>query len=341
MYSDSRELGAEDYSLIIRPKLCMLVGLNEGIFLQQLQYWRNNECTLKNVFNGKRWVINSIEQWLKNFPFWSENTMRRTIKSLKDKAILVTEKNKKYAFSRALMYRIDYDRLNEYHYEVNAPKVEAKEPSSVAGLDLTVLAYKLPMYPKWVDGCTQNGYLSIYTNKILSGEKKLALKTDEKTLHPDREGKEKMNSTAYEVSARALASAKAKKSEVKIPKQPYRIWQHFFRIHFDGKDLVKFVGEDIGKLNHAKKTLGDNFTDVTDCVLGDWRSFGAFALKQKGLTTYPTEPQTGFYLVHCDSALDFYQKSKEVATNDAESASDSGGLVLPSWMDASSLNKGD
>ncbi len=60
----------------------MKIGLNEAIVLQQLHYWLRDtgsgmEC------DGVRWIYNTTEQWLEQFPFWSESTLKRAFASLK------------------------------------------------------------------------------------------------------------------------------------------------------------------------------------------------------------------------------------------------------------------
>ena len=53
--------------LVINTQLAMKIGLNEAIVLQQLHYWLRDtnsgmEC------DGVRWIYNTTEQWLEQFP---------------------------------------------------------------------------------------------------------------------------------------------------------------------------------------------------------------------------------------------------------------------------------
>ncbi len=64
--------------LVINTQLAMKIGLNEAIVLQQLHYWLRDtnsgmEC------DGVRWIYNTTEQWLEQFPFWSESTLKRAL----------------------------------------------------------------------------------------------------------------------------------------------------------------------------------------------------------------------------------------------------------------------
>jgi len=70
----------DEYPLIILPKLAVLVGLNEAIVLQQLNYWLQKSA---HIFDGRRWIYNTYEQWQEQFPFWSISTIRRALTVLR------------------------------------------------------------------------------------------------------------------------------------------------------------------------------------------------------------------------------------------------------------------
>lgn len=96
--------------LQVLPSLALAVGLNEAIFLQQVQYWL---ATSKHVHDGRRWVYNSTDEWAKQFPFWSESTIKRIVASLRDSNVLLTRNDlNKHSFDRTLWYSIDYAELN-------------------------------------------------------------------------------------------------------------------------------------------------------------------------------------------------------------------------------------
>lgn len=98
--------------LQVLPSLAVAVGLNEAIMLQQVHYWINNPKLKAKEYDGKRWVYNSISQWQSdNFPFWSTNTIRRTVESLEKQGILLTEKLSPNSLNRVKYYTIDYDAL--------------------------------------------------------------------------------------------------------------------------------------------------------------------------------------------------------------------------------------
>jgi len=112
----SSKLLINESPLQILPTLAEKVGLNEAIVLQQIQYWLAiNEKSNKNdhFHDGKWWTYNTKKDWQRQFPWWSEATVKRILKSLREKGLLLTtsEYNKK-GYDRTLWYTIDYDKLN-------------------------------------------------------------------------------------------------------------------------------------------------------------------------------------------------------------------------------------
>ncbi|MGS6422161.1 conserved phage C-terminal domain-containing protein, partial [Enterobacter hormaechei] len=57
--------------IVSNPDLAYRIGLNEAIALQQVNYWLK-ETTSGLERDGVRWIYNTNEQWVEQFPFWSE-----------------------------------------------------------------------------------------------------------------------------------------------------------------------------------------------------------------------------------------------------------------------------
>lgn len=98
--------------LLVLPSLAIAIGLNEAIILQQIHYWLDTRIN-NNIINGSPWVYNTYSQWAKQFPFWSEITIKRTIRSLEDKKLLISDNFNKDSFSKQKWYTINYNKLSE------------------------------------------------------------------------------------------------------------------------------------------------------------------------------------------------------------------------------------
>lgn len=96
--------------LQVLPSLAVAIGLNESIVVQQIHYWLGiNGIGVEK--KGHKWVYNTVPQWQAQFPFWSTDTVRRTLVSLKKSGLLIGECLSDNAFDKTMFYRIDYDVL--------------------------------------------------------------------------------------------------------------------------------------------------------------------------------------------------------------------------------------
>ncbi len=97
--------------LLVLRSLAQAVGLNEAIILQQMHYRQTSERN-KNHFDGRVWVRNTYEEWGKEFPFWTKNTIVRTFDKLYEQQLILTYMEQ-VGFRNQKFYSVDYDVLNE------------------------------------------------------------------------------------------------------------------------------------------------------------------------------------------------------------------------------------
>lgn len=119
----------DDKPLIVLPSLAVAIGLNEAIILQQLHYWLQEST---NIRDGYKWVYNTYEDWQKQFPFWSKNTIIRAVKSLENKNLVIVGNYNKLKIDNTKWYRINYEELER----VGRPTTQNEQT----------------IYSKWVDG---------------------------------------------------------------------------------------------------------------------------------------------------------------------------------------------
>lgn len=94
--------------LQVLPSLAVRIGLCEAMIVQQIHYWLQRTRPLDD---GYCWVYNTVKEWQKQFPFWSENTIFRHLQTLRESGVLIAEKKSENAFDKTLYYRIDYEVL--------------------------------------------------------------------------------------------------------------------------------------------------------------------------------------------------------------------------------------
>jgi hypothetical protein len=93
--------------LVVNPGLASKIGLNEAIVLQQIKYW-TIETDAGIEHKGLRWVYNTHEQWAKQFPFWSVDTVKRTMSSLVKQGLVFVEKLNKAKHDHTNYYAINH-----------------------------------------------------------------------------------------------------------------------------------------------------------------------------------------------------------------------------------------
>lgn len=103
-----------DNPLVLDRNLAKLIGLNEAIVLNQVNYWiQKNKENNRNYHEGRYWTYNTYEEWTEEFPFWSKDTIKRTFKKLRDMGLIITGRFNIYQMDRTLWYTIDYEKLDE------------------------------------------------------------------------------------------------------------------------------------------------------------------------------------------------------------------------------------
>lgn len=99
--------------LQVLPSLAERIGLNEAILLQQLHYWLqvSENTQLDQDGQKRRWVWKTLDGWSKEFPFWSQRTIQRVLRSLVDDGIIVAEQKRKDEGDMTTFYAIRYEAL--------------------------------------------------------------------------------------------------------------------------------------------------------------------------------------------------------------------------------------
>jgi len=100
-------------------------GFDEAAFLQQLHYWTLNADVSGWLINDVKWIYNSLQSWLGQFPWMSEYGLRKAIANLKKLGLIQTAQHGLSQYNRVMFYRIDYGRLDRFIggvCEQNAPR---------------------------------------------------------------------------------------------------------------------------------------------------------------------------------------------------------------------------
>lgn len=139
----ARRLLLDEAPLILLPSVAVVLGVNEALILQQINYWIQAS---KNEYDNHFWTFNSYNDWRKQFPFWSKETIGRGIRNLERMGLVIsTVGPNKRATDRTKWYRINHDvfeelfperaKMNDHSAKMNDHDVNLT-PSAVASKQL-------------------------------------------------------------------------------------------------------------------------------------------------------------------------------------------------------------
>jgi len=172
----------DDIPLFVSPTLAKLIGFNEALVLQKVHFWLKHT---DNVRDGQKWVYNTYAEWHKQFPFWSDMTIRRTFTNLEKQQFFVsaTKYNKSH-INKTKWYTINYEKLSETtgisvigEFLIDEPPVIAlPKLADAVGLNEAMFLQQLHFYQVckaidtddnkpdgiWIKR-TQKGWLRIFT----------------------------------------------------------------------------------------------------------------------------------------------------------------------------------
>lgn len=136
--------------LMCQPSLATKIGLNEAIFIQQLHYWLNRST---NYIDNRIWVYNTIDDWHKQFPFWSITTIRRIITSLEKKKLIITANYNKINIDRTKWYTINYSALDELENKDTAMNTnKSTDDNNTENSEKNSGINEQSKLPKWTNG---------------------------------------------------------------------------------------------------------------------------------------------------------------------------------------------
>ena len=186
-------------------ELTKFVGKNESILLNQINYWLSKCGREINGLNGL-WIYNSLNEWHKQFNYWSLSTLRRTIKSLEKYGVLISKKINARKWNHTKWYSIDYNKLKQLTKYSDIKKEEIAK--NLNNLPKTNYLNKPISSSKNIrtDRCVQNEHIIItknnYTNNISSNKESdinLITSSEEKVeeIQIDSNEKETINKMLY------------------------------------------------------------------------------------------------------------------------------------------------
>lgn len=148
--------------LQVLPSLAVKIGLNQALVLQQMHYWLRIS---KNIRDGHKWVYKTLDDWHKEFPFWSKSTLERIIRKLEEEQLIVVGNYNRMKMDRTKWYRVNYEAINltahnfqnkdMQHGEMAESIDVACEPSSLQNAENSVSNLTTPITIDYTKNTTE------------------------------------------------------------------------------------------------------------------------------------------------------------------------------------------
>lgn len=265
--------------LQVLPTLAVKIGLTEALILQQMHYWLNADHN-KNYLRGRHWVYNSYDEWHKQFPFWSKETIKRTIYSLERQKLVVSNKLSEEKFNHRKWYSIDYLELQRLDHEND------RSCQFVTNGEVT---YETPDQVKMTRSDKSDCYEHIKEQK-LQAENILSPSPTSSSFRPLEEEKEKIANKMKEIWVEVIGFIEINQLNPSLILNLYQCFQNLFSSSLDnwksycrkiasskflmgeggGKNFQKpwltwAIKEDTyQKIESGQFTLGDRITFLTE-----------------------------------------------------------------------------
>lgn len=101
----------DEHPLLVLPSLAVALGLNQAILLQQIHFLLQIS---KHIFDGRKWVYNTYEQWQTHFPFWAPRTLRYLLTDLEGESLLLSANYNTSKADRTKWYAILYENIDKH-----------------------------------------------------------------------------------------------------------------------------------------------------------------------------------------------------------------------------------
>lgn len=153
-------------------------GIESAIIIQNLSFWiEKNKANGSHFHDGSYWTYNSIKAFNELFPYMSESTIRRTLKSLEENGIIKTGNYNKVGYDRTMWYAITekgFSILNKSicHFE----QIESSKTSNGISQSSEPIPDNKPVKKQDIKHVKENQHKEIYDVYISAYENMFGIK---------------------------------------------------------------------------------------------------------------------------------------------------------------------
>ena len=99
------------------PNIAKKYGVDEAVMLENIYFWvQKNEANNKHFYDVNYWTYNSIQAFVKQFPFWTNRQIDRILKNLEKNGAIITGNYNKSPYDRTKWYAVTETAKSIYLY---------------------------------------------------------------------------------------------------------------------------------------------------------------------------------------------------------------------------------
>ncbi len=107
----SKTLAPGAKCILMQADLAREMGRSAAQLLQQIHYWMMNDKVSGIIHDGKKWIINSYEEWADDLGIVSKSTIQRSLKKLKSLGLIEVNHLLKEQGNRTNCVSLKYDQI--------------------------------------------------------------------------------------------------------------------------------------------------------------------------------------------------------------------------------------
>lgn len=98
-------------------------GINEAVFIHNIFYWINhNKANNKHYYEDRFWTYNTKKAFIKLFPFWSYEQVRKIVKNLSTNGVILTGNFNENTWDKTTWYSLSDEMVSYYENLLNPNK---------------------------------------------------------------------------------------------------------------------------------------------------------------------------------------------------------------------------
>ena len=120
-------------------KIAEQFGLNEAVFIHNIFFWiNNNKANNRNQFEGRFWTYNTKRAFVRQFPFWTYEQIKKIIVNLSENGVLLMSNFSENKWDKTIWYSLSDEVVNYYENLLKPNEIALLKKQQSSGEKTTI-----------------------------------------------------------------------------------------------------------------------------------------------------------------------------------------------------------